>query len=698
LDSHTIMSHEEFPTEPPAVVTCGLPYANGDLHVGHLRSLVGGDAYARALEKLGQRTAFVCGSDMHGTPIAVNAAQEGIDPEELALRYHEQHAAQIPQFNVEFDFYGHTRQPANVEQTVEFVERLEEGGHIYEKEILVAWDPEAEQALPDRYVEGTCPYCGETARGDECDEGCGRHLEPGEIEDPRSTITGNPAEYREREHKFFRLQEFQEYLQGFIDRLEGTENARTRPREWIEGELKDWCITRDLDWGIEYPGREDLVLYVWVDAPTEYVSTTRQYTEQVGPETYDWERVWQEDGEIVHVIGQDIIQHHTVFWPALLHGVDYNEPRAVMACGFVNIDGKAFSKSRNRAVWAEELLESPVHPDSYRYFTVTGSGFESDVNFSWSGLAERVNGELVGSIGNFIYRSLLFAHREYGGTPEVEPSEETVAEIEAALGSFREAVNDYEIRGLGTGLLELARYGNEYIQREEPWNLTDEDPEQAAQVIRDCVQLSKALAVLMEPTMPGKAAALWTQLGENGSVHDARLEAALEAPPAAFDAPEELFDGLEDEAVAELEVALEERVEAPEEVDEQPSDDSGGDTGADGEPEPDLEPVLTERVPFETFQEMDLRVGRITSAEPIEGADELLRLEVDIGVETRQVVAGLAQLHDVDALPGTRVVLVANLAKSEIFGVESNGMVLAAGDQADLLTTHDDAVPGTRVR
>jgi methionyl-tRNA synthetase len=204
----------------------------------------------------------------------------------------------------------------------------------------------------------------------------------------------------------------------------------------------------------------------------------------------------------------------------------------------------------------------------------------------------------------------------------------------------------------------------------------------------------------MEPTMPEKAAALWAQLGEDGSVHDVRLEAALEAPPAAFDAPAELFDGLEDEEVAELEAALEERVEAPAAAGEADGDaehEPEGE-GATDSADPDLEPVVTERVPFETFQEMDLRVGRITSAEPIEGADELLRLEVDIGVETRQVVAGLAQLHDVDALPGTRVVLVANLAKSEIFGVESNGMVLAAGDQADLLTTHDDAVPGTRVR
>ncbi|PSQ13993.1 methionine--tRNA ligase, partial [Halobacteriales archaeon QS_7_68_65] len=327
------MSHESFPTASPAVVTCGLPYANGDLHVGHLRTYVGGDAFARALETLGQDTAFVSGSDMHGTPVAVNAWREGVSPEAFALRHHEQYAETFPEFDVEFDNYGHTREETNVELTQAFVRELDDGGYIYEKEIEVAWDPEEDQPLPDRYVEGTCPYCGEHARGDEGDEGCGRHLEPGEIENPTSVITGNPAEYRTREHEFLRLSEFQDYLGEFIDRLGGTANAKNQPREWIEGELQDWCITRDLDWGIEYPDEEDLVLYVWVDAPIEYVASTKQYSERVDADGYDWEEVWQEEGEIVHVIGRDIIQHHTVFWPAVLHGVGYNEPRSVMASG-----------------------------------------------------------------------------------------------------------------------------------------------------------------------------------------------------------------------------------------------------------------------------------------------------------------------------------------------------------------------------
>ena len=698
--------HEEFPTETPAVVTCGLPYANGDLHVGHLRTYISGDAYARALDRLGQSVAFVSGSDMHGTPIAVNAAEEGVDPESFAMEYHEQYEETFPEFNVEFDNYGHTHDETNTEMTQSFVQSWIDGDHVFEKEIQVAYDEEADQPLPDRFVEGTCPYCGETARGDECDEGCQRHLEPGEIEGPVSTITGNPAEYRTRPHKFLRLSDFQEYLQEFIDRLEGTENAKNQPREWIEGELQDLCITRDMEWGIDYPDedgdeREDLVLYVWVDAPIEYVSSTKQYSETVGKDEYDWEAVWKnraepgsdrpEGGEIVHIIGHDIIQHHTVFWPAMLRGADFNEPRAVMACGFVNLDGEAFSTSRNRAVWADDYVESGLHPDLYRYHIITGSEFTADVNFSWDGLAERANSELVGTLGTFLYRSLLFAERNYDGTPDTEVSSEVESEIESAMESFRTAVNDYRVRGLGRAPVELAKFGNEYIQRHEPWKLTDEDPEKAAQVIRDCVQLSKAIAVLMEPVLPGKAEKLWEQLGESGSVHDVGLEAALSAPPASFGEPAELFEGIEDERVEELNRQLEARVEAA-------TDDDGETDEGDGSGATDLEPIADERVSFEAFKELDLRVGEVLSAEPIEGADKLAKLEVDIGTETRQIVAGIKELHDLGSLPGTRIVVVANLEKSELFGVESDGMLLAAGEGADLLTTHGEAEPGTKVQ
>ena len=693
--------HEEFPTDGPAVVTCGLPYANGDLHVGHLRTYVGGDIYARALETLGQNTAFVCGSDMHGTPVAVNAEKEGVSPESFALAWHGTYESTFPQFNVEFDNYGHTHDGTNTELTKEIVRELDERGYVYEKEIMVAYDPVDDQYLPDRYVEGACPYCGEHARGDECDEGCQRHLEPGEIKEPVSAISGNPAEYRERTHKFFEVSEFADYLSSFLDRLEGTSNARNQPREWIEDGLQDWCITRDMDWGIEYPAREDegassedLVLYVWVDAPVEYIASTKQYTERVGAGTYDWEAAWKDDdgGEIVHVIGRDIIQHHTVFWPAMLRGAGYQEPRAVMASGFVTLGGKGFSTSRDRAVWADEYLEEGFHPDLLRYYLATNGGFQQDVDFSWDKFRERVNNELVGTVGNFLYRSLLFAHRNYDGAPEgIEAASGEVEErIDDVIDEFRAAVNDYSVREVGDAVTHLAAFGNEYIQRNEPWKLVDDEPERAEQVIYDCVQLAKAIAVLFEPIAPEKSERLWSQLGEDGSVGGTTVAEALEPPAGEFDEPTELYGKIPEERVEELNAKLEARVEA--------ATDDGADEEEGDEPAAGLEPVSDERVSFETFQELDIRVGEILEVDPIEGADDLVRLEVDIGVETRQIVAGIKQLHDLDALPGTRIVVVANLEKSELFGVESDGMLLAAGEEADLLTTLEDAAPGTKVQ
>jgi methionyl-tRNA synthetase len=569
------------------------------------------------------------------------------------------------------------------------VRQWEANDHVHEKEINVAYDPQADQYLPDRYVEGTCPYCGEHARGDECDEGCQRHLEPGEIEDPESTLTGNPAEYRKREHKFLRLSDLQDHLQGFINRMEGTSNAQNQPLEWIEGDLQDLCITRDMDWGIDYPGEgaDDLVLYVWVDAPIEYVSTTKQYSDREGD--LDWESVWKDgDGEIVHVIGRDIIQHHTVYWPAMLEAADYTEPRAVCAVGFVNIDGKGLSTSKNRAIWAQEYLDEGFHPDLLRYYIATASGFERDVNFSWDRFAERVNSELADVVGNFVYRALLFAARNFEGTPDASVSDDVETEIAEAMDDYEDALNDYDLKSAGERAVALARFGNEYIQRNEPWKLDDDE---AAPVIRDCVQLVKAVAVLLQPFTPEKADEIYSQLGEPETAREATIGDCLQAPPAEFGEPEELFTKVEDERVEELDAKLQEKIEAAS------SDEDDGEDVSD-ESELELEPLADDRISFEDFQELDIRVGEIVGAEGIEGADDLARLEVDIGHEVRQVVAGIKQLHDLEELPGKRVVVVVNLEKAELFGVESNGMVLAAGEDADLLTTHEDSEPGTKVK
>lgn len=537
------MTTEPYPTDRPAIVTIGLPYANGPLHIGHLRGFFTGDVFARALRKLGQETVVISGSDLHGTPVALDAAQKGLDPKSYALEWHRQYEQKLPQFNIEIDYYGNTHEQKNRELTEEFVRAWEQADLIFEETIEVTWDPTRDQPLPDRFVEGTCPYCGATARGDECDEGCQRHLEPGEIENPRSVLTGTPAEFRTRPHKFLRLSEFEEYLIGFLDRVEGTDNARNQPREWINQGLRDLCITRDLDWGFPYPDDPlERVLYVWIDAPVEYVAATKAYATAVD-EGFEWANVWKAgDGEIIHVIGKDIIQHHCLFWPAMLRGSDYAEPRAVCATGFVTFEGRRLSTSRGHAVWAEEYLEADLHPDLLRYYLVTESNIQSDLDFTWDRFAERVNTELVGHLGNFVHRSLIFAHRHWGGTPSGDTSDAVISEISRALDQFEAAVNEYDVSRLGELPIELARFGNRFIQHHEPWKYIKEDETEAAKILRDCVQLSKAIAVLIQPTTPRKAERIWAALEESGSVKQQTLQAALQAPPQTFEAPEQVFE------------------------------------------------------------------------------------------------------------------------------------------------------------
>lgn len=296
----------------------------------------------------------------------------------------------------------------------------------------------------------------------------------------------------------------------------------------------------------------------------------------------------------------------------------------------------------------------------------------------------------------------MFAYRNFEGTPDADVSEEVSSRIEEAIDEFTAGVNGYSVRDIGDASVSLAGFGNEYIQRNEPWNLVDDDPDAAAQVIRDCVQIAKALAVLFEPIAPEKAERLWDQLAESGSVHDVTVDDALVAPPGSFTEPEELFGKIPEERVEQLNTKLDERV--ADATDDGDGTDGDSEDDSDTEPEAaktagaDLEPVANERIGFDTFQQLDLRVGRIESAEGIDGADDLARLTVDIGVESRQIVAGIKQLHDLDDINGQKVAVVANLEQAELFGVESNGMVLAAGEQADLLTTHDDAKPGEKIR
>jgi len=672
------------PSELPILVTCGLPYANGPCHIGHLRTYVPADIYVRGLKKMGKKPIFICGSDSHGTPIVVNAEERGTTPTELVTRYHDHFDDVFRRMEVEFDYFGNTDDPSNHHRTQSIVEALVKEGYVYPQDIQLAYCPSCDRFLPDRYVEGTCPYCGSPARGDECDQGCGRHLEPGEIEEPVCKVCGSGAEYRTQKHYFFRLSSFSDFLIEYLEGLGGTQNARNYALEWVKQELKDWCITRNLDWGVKFPGSEGLVVYVWVDAPIGYISFTEEWARRAGG---DWESYWRRPSRIVHFIGGDIVYHHCIFWPAMLLGAGYTLPSAVVASGMLKIDNKTFSKSRGYVVWViDDYLDKGLHPDLLRYYLASYTSHTKELNFSWKVFGEKVNGELVGALGNFVNRAVTFTSKNFDrSVPEGEIDPEVTAKIEATLNEVKAAIAEYEFKKMADGAMALADYGNTYFQANEPWKLAKTDRARCGAVLRNCLLIAKALSIILQPVMPAKMESAWRQLGLDGTAAEASFDDAL-APIEAgrrLGAPEHIFNKMDDSLVSNLDDVFRERIAAIEAK-------KGGKTGEE----------KMEVIKFEEFKRLDIRVGVVLEAEGIKGSDKLLRLKVDIGSENRQIVAGIAKTHRPEDLVGRRIVVLANLEPAKLFGVESRGMLLAADlkDAAVLLGPEKDVPPGTKIR
>lgn len=535
----------------PILVTCGLPYANGPCHLGHLRTYVPGDIYVRALRHLREKPLFVCGSDTHGTPIVVNAEEEKTTPRALVERYHKHFQEVFRALSISFDVYGSTDDPENHKRTQEIVQILQKRGYIYPKTVEMAYCPKDKRFLPDRYVEGICPHCGARARGDECDQGCKRHLEPGEIKKPKCRICGSAAQSRAQEHYFFKLSAFRDFLLQYLETLQGTSNARNYAKEWVARELRDWCITRNLEWGVKFPGSSDLTIYVWVDAPVGYITFTPQ-----------WESVWKKPSRIVHFIGSDIIYHHCIFWPALLQGAGLSLPMAVAASGMLTIDGNKFSKSRGHVVWVEEdYLKQNLHPDLLRYYIAATTSHTRELDFSWRLFQEKVNNELVAILGNFLYRIESFAWKNFGRIPPGEIERTVSNRIAETRRNFLEGMRQFEFKKMIDAAMGLATFGNNYFQSKEPWHLLKEDRNEAGSVVKNGLQLAKALTVLLEPVMPSKMAEAWSQLKLEGDIHTVPLDEIDEEVPAGrpLGIPAPLFARLEDHHVERFEDALRQR-------------------------------------------------------------------------------------------------------------------------------------------
>lgn len=662
----------------PKLVTCGLPYTNGLCHIGHLRTYVPADCYVRHLRRAGEEVLFVCGSDNHGTPIVVSAEEAGTTPRALSEKYHDHFRETFERMGVIFDHFGMTDNITNHERTQSIINRLIDRGYVYSEIINQSYCTSCERFLPDRYVEGLCPHCGKHARGDECDQGCGRHLEPGEIQEPVCTVCSTKAEIRQQEHYFFKLSTFRDYLLDYLKDLKGTSNAKNYAIGWVENELRDWCITRTLQWGVKFPGNQELVVYVWVDAPIGYISFTEEWADAHND---DWKRYWCGEGEVTHFIGSDIIYHHCIFWPALLHAAGYGTPDAVVASGMLKIEDQKFSKSRGYVVWAnEDYLDVGLPSDYLRYYLLSYTSHTKELNFSWKAYQERVNNELVNTLGNFMYRTIYFAEAKLGGIPDTPAGPEILEEIRKARESVDSAFRSFEFKLAVDGIMGLAGFGNNYIQKNAPWKLMKTDRTAAESAIADCLQIVKALALMLEPVLPDAAARCWAMLGYTTPIADHHLdECDTPLSGVTLQKAEMLFAKIEDEQYATLEKTFIGRVEA-------------------AKKKQALKEEKKPMVSMDEFAKMDLRIGKVLSAEPIKGSKKLLKIQVDIGSETRQVVSGIAPFYAPDALTGSLVVMITNLEPATIFGVESRGMILAAGDDAALLMPNREIEPGTEIR
>jgi methionyl-tRNA synthetase len=626
------------------------------------------------MRRSGEEVLFVCGSDNHGTPIVVSAEESGISPRALSERYHKHFDETFKRMGVMFDRFGMTDDPATHHRAQSIVTELEKNGYIYKQVVHQAYCTKCKRFLPDRYVEGVCPHCGKPARGDECDQGCGKHLEPGEIRDPVCKVCGTKAEFRDQEHFFFRLSEFKDFLLPYLENVRGTSNARNYAIGWIKDELHDWCITRTLEWGVKFPGRDDLVVYVWVDAPIGYIAFTEEWAKANGK---DWKRYWCGENRVTHFIGGDIIYHHSIFWPALLKGAGYGVPYAVVASGMVKVDDHKFSKSRGYVVWTnDDYLDKGLPADYLRYYLLAYTSHTKELNFSWKVFGERINNEVVNIFGNFVYRTLYFAQKEFEGIPPGPVDPVITTEIEKTLATVEQQMRDYEFKGAVDAIMTFAAYGNSYIQTNAPWKLIKTDRTAAAQVIKNAVQIVKALALLIEPVMPDTAGRCWMQLGYGDSVAAHPISEATDpVQETCLGPPTPLFVKMEDFQIAELDALLRKRVaEANRKMEKTPN------------------------ISIDEFAKVEIRTGNVLAAEAIPKSSKLLKLQVDIGGETRQIVSGIAQYYKPEELVGQNVVVLTNLAPIKIFGVESNGMILAAGDAASLLVPQKPVEPGTKIR
>ena len=666
-------------TEPvrKIMVSSALPYANGDIHMGHLVEYIQSDIWARFQKLRGHKCTYVCAADAHGTPIMIKAREQNITPEALVKRVSKAQHEDLQAFDVAFDNFYTTHSEENEQLVCRMFKALRDAGHVYTKTIEQAFDVQENMFLPDRFVRGTCPRCkSEEQYGDACED-CGATYTPNDLIDPISVLSGTDPVWKESEHYFFRLSAFDERLRQWIESANLHQNITSKLEEWFAVGLQDWDISRDAPYfGFLIPGTDDKYFYVWLDAPMGYVASFLNLVNRT--DDLDFDEYWMpgHDTEVYHFIGKDIVYFHTLFWPAVLQGSGFRQPNSVFAHGFLTVNGKKMSKSRGTFINGRTFLNY-LNPSCLRYYYAAklGAGMD-DIDLNLEDFVARVNSDMVGKLVNIASRCAGFISKRFGGQlADTLEDPDLFAEFAAASATIADHFERREYSKAMRIVMALADKANRYIENKKPWVMVRND-DQADDVQAVCTQglnLFRTLMIYLTPVIPTVAFDTQALFREDPWAWEDATTPLLARSITKY---KPLLTRVEKSQVNKM-------------LEESRQPDAVG-TAASGPAE----------ITLDDFKKVDMRIARISKAEPVEGADKLVRLTLDLGGESREVFAGIKSAYSLEQLEGRLVVAVANLNPRKMrFGL-SQGMVLASGPGGEdifLLSADAGAKPGMRV-
>jgi|688.fasta_scaffold04633_8 methionyl-tRNA synthetase len=682
------------------LVTSALPYANGPLHIGHIGgAYLNADIYVRFLRASGADVAFICGSDEHGAAITLRAKKDGKSPREIVDYYHELMKSTFERFGISFDEYNRTSSEEHHAMSQSVFSVLEKNGSFETETSKQYYDEEAKQFLADRYITGTCPNCGnDKAYGDQCEK-CGKTLSPLELIDPKSTLSGSKPVLRETSHWYLPMAHHENWIRDYIrdGKLDGKSHHNASEwkshvvgqcMSWIDGGLQSRAMTRDLDWGVPVPvpGADGKVLYVWLDAPIGYITNTKIWADRTGK---NWEDYWKNpDTRLIHFIGKDNIVFHCIIFPIILkEHSEFILPYNVPANEFMNLEGDKISTSRNWAVWLHEYLDDfSGKQDEMRYVLCSIMPEQKDSEFTWTDFRDRVNNELADILGNYVNRVFVLMHKFYNGqipvitgTPS-EKEKQALADAHASYDLVGEKIREFRFREALAEAMNIARSGNKLLTETEPWKLIKTQPEEAARILFQSLNLVAASAYALHPFLPFTAEKIFRAMNIAMTDWQTAAKFSFAISGHQIDNLPILFEKITDEMIAAQVAKLESSKSAL--------------PAASASP-------LKENISFDDFQKMDIRAVKILAAEAVPKTKKLLKLIVDTGVGERIVVSGIAEHYKPEEVVGKTVLFLANLAPREIKGIISEGMILMAEDnqgQLSFMTPEKPMNPGDTIK